>query len=93
MMPGTADRVVDHQPFRKRTVVVAAVRIDCEYLRADLHQKHFVISHMAKQLAFREIARPYALRQIWSAWLPFLVHDSFSFSRVSSILHDGVNDV
>jgi hypothetical protein len=58
---------------------VAAVRIDCEYLRANLHQKHFVISHMAKQLAFREIARQHALRQIWSAWLPFLVHDTSPF--------------
>ena len=55
MMPGTTDSVVNHQSFRKRSVLVAAVRIDCEYLRADLHQKHFVISDMAKQLAFREI--------------------------------------
>ena len=79
-MPGTADGVVNHQPFCKRTVIMAAVRIDCEYLRADLHQKHFVISDMAKQLAFGEIGRQHALRQIGSAWFPFLAHDGFSLS-------------
>src|SRR6516162_6730942 len=36
-------------------MVVAAGRIDSEYLRPDLHQKHFVISDMAKQLALGEI--------------------------------------
>ena len=51
-------------------MVVAAGRIDSEYLRPDLHQKHFVISDMAKQLALGEIGGQHALRQIWSDW-PF----------------------
>jgi hypothetical protein len=58
----TADRVVNHQPLCKWTVVVAAVRIDSEYLRTDLHQEHFLVSNMAKQLALSKIGEQHAFR-------------------------------
>ena len=48
---------------------------------------------MAKQFGFREIGWQRALCQIWPAWLLFLANDSFSFSRVSSNVHDEVKDI
>ena len=78
-MPRTTDGVVDHQPVRERTVIVAAVRVDREHLRTDLHQQHFVVGDMPQQLAFGEIGERHALCQIGSSRLRFLAHDGVSF--------------
>ena len=92
MMPGTADGVVNHQPFCKRTVIVAAVGIDGDHLRADLHQEHFIAGDVTEQFAIGEIGRHYALRQIGSAGFLFLAQTASPF-RLCSIIHEGVNDV
>src|SRR5262249_42540253 len=60
MMPGTADRVADHQTLRERAVIVAAKRFDRQHLGANLHQKHLVVPDMTEQLAFGEVGKRHA---------------------------------
>ena len=49
VMPGTADAVADHEPFRERPVIMAAMRVDGENLRAGAHQQDILIADMPEQ--------------------------------------------
>jgi hypothetical protein len=49
MMPGAADFAPDHQPIRERRVVMTAMRIDGEKLRAGAHQQDVLIANMTEQ--------------------------------------------
>ena len=51
VMPGTAHRVVDNEPFDKGTVIVGAKGADREDVGSPTRQQHRLVADMAKQLA------------------------------------------
>src|SRR6185437_11785797 len=74
MVPGAANGVIDDQPLRERSMIVAAECIDGENLGAKLDQEHLLVADMTEQLAICEISQRHALREIGSAWLVILTH-------------------
>ena len=50
-MPGTTDRVVDHEPVDEWAMIVRAMSPDREYLGPAPHQQHLFAADMADQLA------------------------------------------
>ena len=48
-MPGTADAVADHEAIGERPVIMAAMRVDGENLRAGAHQQDILIADMPEQ--------------------------------------------
>lgn len=64
-MPRTAHRVVDNEPIRQRAAVMGAVSADGEHVCAATHEQHWLLSHVADQLAaVRQFGDGNALRQI-----------------------------
>ena len=63
-MPGAADALADHKPFRKRPMIMAAMRVDGEDIRPRAHQQHLFIADMAKQGLAGEFGQRDAQRQI-----------------------------
>src|ERR1700730_15782293 len=49
MMPRAADAVADHEPFRKRPVIMAAMRVDGENLRPGTYQQNILIADVTEQ--------------------------------------------
>ena len=64
VMPGAADAVADHEPFRERPVIMAAMRVDGENLRPGAHQQDLLVADMAEQGLAAEFAWCDALREI-----------------------------
>ena len=64
VMPGTADALALDDAIGKRTVIVAAMRVDGENLVACAHQQHFVVADMSEQHRAREFGRRDAFGQI-----------------------------
>src|SRR6185312_7090735 len=62
VMPGAADAVADHEPFRERCMIVAAMRIDGENLRPGAHQQNLLIADVTDQGFAAELAWCDALR-------------------------------
>ncbi len=48
-MPGTADTRAIDEAFGERAVIMAAMGVDGENLRARTHQQHFFVADMAEQ--------------------------------------------
>ena len=78
-MPGAADAAVGHEPVGKRTVIMAAMGVDGEYLGPRAHQQNFLIADMAEQGLAVEIGRCNALCEIRPGGLGLL------FSHVRSL--------
>ena len=49
VMPGAADALADHESFRERPVIMAAMRVDGENLRPGAHQQDILVADMAEQ--------------------------------------------
>src|SRR5216110_3008974 len=61
VMPGTTDALPGHEAFRKRPVIMAAIRADRENLRARSHQHNLIIADMTEQCLTSEFGQGYAL--------------------------------
>ena len=49
MMPRAADAVADHEPLRKRPVIMAAMRVDGENLKPGTYQQNILIADVTEQ--------------------------------------------
>ena len=66
VVPGAADRLVDHESVREGTVVVGAVGADGEDLPAAARQEDRFLADMPEQLAVvGKLVERHAQRQVW----------------------------
>ena len=68
-MPGATDAAAGHEPVGERTVIVAAMGVDGEYLRPRAHQENFLIADVAEQGLALEIGCGNPLCEIRSGGL------------------------
>jgi hypothetical protein len=64
MVPRAAHAGPDHKPVGERPVIMAAMRIDRENLRARTRQQHLFVAHMANKHVVLEVFRADALGEI-----------------------------
>jgi hypothetical protein len=51
VVPGTADRVVDHKPVDERAAIVCATGSDRKHLGPSAHQQDLLVADMTDELA------------------------------------------
>ena len=66
-MPRAAHARAGHQAFGQRTMIMAAMCADGEYVAAAAHQQNLLVADVAQQLVVLEIAEADALGQIRAA--------------------------
>ena len=75
VVPGASNAVTDYEPFTERSVVMAALGCNGEYLDPVLNKQDLLVAHMPQEFSICKLRKRNALGQVGAArWGLFLRH-------------------